>query len=283
MSQVASQRGPSAVARFARSSLPILGIWIVVGVVVMPFLWTLLTSFKSEIDAVQTPPSVLFVPTLQNYVDVIQEDFIRYLMNSIFTTGVTTLAVISISFPLAYALAVKPVSSWRDVLFFLLSTRLMPIGGVVVPIYILALSLGWLDTSVTLIVLYTGMNVPVAVWLLRAYLLEISPSILEAARIDGANTRTEMFRIALPLIGPSVAATAALVAIFTWNEFFLAVSLTSIDAGTLPVYLSGFQSNRGLFLAKLSAITVLASIPTIVIGWLAQRRLIHGFELSTER
>lgn len=266
-----------------RTTLHVVAVWIVVLVVTAPFLWTVLNSFKTELDAVQSPPTLFFVPTLQNYVDVIQADFAGYLTNSVVITLITTIATIMISFPLAFALVVKPIRGWRDVLFFLLSTRLMPIGGIVVPLYIVALTLGLLDTHVLLIVLYTGMNVPIAVWLLRAYLLEISPSVLEAARIDGAGTGTEMFRIALPMIAPSLAATAALVAIFAWNEFFLAVSLTSVDAGTLPVYLSGFQSNRGLFLAKLSAISVLASIPTIIIGWIAQRRLIHGFELGTDR
>lgn len=278
-----SRRGSAPGARLLRTGLHVVGVWIVVIVVTLPFFWTLATSFKSELDAVQSPPTLLFLPTLQNYADVIQNDFATYLTNSIVVTLITTLATILISFPLAFALAVKPITGWRDVLFFLLSTRLMPIGGVVVPLYIVALTLGLLDTHVTLIVLYTGMNVPIAVWLLRAYLLEISPSVLEAARLDGAGTATEMFRIALPMIAPSLAATAALVAIFSWNEFFLAVSLTSVDAGTLPVYLSGFQSNRGLFLAKLSAISVLASVPTIIVGWLAQRRLIHGFELGTDR
>lgn len=266
-----------------RTTLHVVAVWIVVLIVTAPFLWTVLNSFKTELDAVQSPPTLFFVPTLQNYADVIQDDFAGYLTNSVVITLITTIATIMISFPLAFALAVKPIRGWRDVLFFLLSTRLMPIGGIVVPLYIVALTLGLLDTHVLLIVLYTGMNVPIAVWLLRTYLLEISPSVLEAARIDGAGTGTEMFRIALPMIAPSLAATAALVAIFAWNEFFLAVSLTSVDAGTLPVYLSGFQSNRGLFLAKLSAISVLASIPTIIIGWIAQRRLIHGFELGTDR
>jgi sorbitol/mannitol transport system permease protein len=266
-----------------RTSLHVLGVWVVVLVVTLPFLWTVLTSFKTELDAVQSPPSLFFVPTLQNYADVIQDDFSGYLTNSVIITFITTLVTILVAFPLAFALAVKPIRGWRDTLFFLLSTRLMPIGGIVVPLYIVALALGLLDTHVLLIVLYTGMNIPIAVWLLRAYLLEISPSVLEAARLDGAGIGTEMFRIALPMIAPSLAATAALVAIFSWNEFFLAVSLTSVDAGTLPVYLSGFQSNRGLYMAKLAAISVLASIPTIIIGWLAQRQLIHGFELGTER
>ena len=264
-----------------RSWLHIAGVWVVVIIVTLPFFWTLITSFKSELDAVQSPPTLFFLPTLPTTSSL--EARSPYLTYSIIVTVVTTILVIVIAFPLAFALAVKPIRSWRDVLFFLLSTRLMPIGGIVVPLYLVALWLGVLDTHIVLIVLYTGMNVPIAVWLLRAYLLEISPSVLESARIDGAGTMTEMFKIALPMIAPSIAATAALVAIFAWNEFFLAVSLTSIDAGTLPVYLSGFQSNRGLFLAKLSAISVLASIPTIIIGWLAQRQLIHGFELGTDR
>lgn len=266
-----------------KTALAVAGMWLVVLILVAPFGWTVLNSFKTEMDAVRNPPTIQFVPTLQNYVDVIGNDLTHYLLNSIVITVITTVAVIAIAFPLAYALAVRPaLRSWRDILFFLLTSRLMPVGGIVVPLFIIALSLGVLDTRLLLIVLYTGMNLPIAVWLLRAYLLEVSPSVIEAARLDGAGSIREMVNIALPLTAPSVAATAALVSIFTWNEFFLGVSLTATDAATLPVYLSGFQSNRGLFMAKLAAITVLASVPTIIVGWLAQRRLIHGFELGSD-
>lgn len=268
--------------RIIRRILGAIGVWVAVVMMILPFVWTVATSFKSEIVAVQDPPAFIFSPTLDNYRDVLRGEFAHYLTNSVIVTAITTIAVIAIAYPLAYALAVQPIRGWRDVLFFLISTRMMPLAGVVVPLYMTARVLGLLDSRITLIVLYTAMNLPIAVWLLRSYLLEVPTTILEAARLDGASTRTEILRIALPMTLPSVAAAAALVAIFTWNEFFLAVSLTSVDAGTLPVYLSSFQSNRGLFLAKLSAITVLTAVPTILIGWLAQRRLIQGFSFGTD-
>lgn len=256
--------------------------WIAVIIFVAPFLWTLVTSFKNEYEAVQNPPSFVFLPTFENYISIFQGEFVEYFINSIVVTVVTTVIVIAVGFPLAYALAVRPIRGWRDLLFFLIATRMMPVAGVIVPLYLLAKSVGLLDSHVTLIVLYAGMNLPIAVWLLRAYLTEVPVEALEASRLDGANTWTEITRIALPMTLPSVAATAVLCAVFTWNEFFIGLSLTSFDAATLPVYLASFQSSRGLFLAGLAAITVVTAIPTIAAGWFAQRRLVQGFALSTQ-
>lgn len=269
------------VTRGLRSAVAFSATWLVVVVFITPYLWTLLTSFKSERDAATNPPKFFFTPTLDNYQHVLSGDIGHYMTNSIVITVSSTLICLLLAFPLAYALAIRPVlRSWRDILFFALATRMMPAAGVIVPIYMIAKGVGLLDTQAALIILYTTMNLPIAVWLLRTYLREVPTEVLEAARLDGAGTWVEMIRIAVPVTLPSIAATAVLCAVFAWNEFFLAVSLTAHDAGTLPVYLVGFVSSRGLFLAKLSAITVLVAIPTVVLGWLAQRRLVQGFALS---
>lgn len=267
-------------ARGVRGALAFAATWLVVIVFIAPYLWTVLTSFKTERDAATNPPKLLFTPTLDNYREVLSGDVGHYLTNSVVITVASTLLCLVLAFPLAYALAIRPIRSWRDVLFFAISTRMMPAAGVVVPIYMIAKSINLLDTQLALIILYTTMNLPIAVWLLRAYLREVPTEVLEAARLDGAGTWTEMIRIAVPITLPSIAATAVLCGVFAWNEFFLAVSLTAHDAGTLPVYLVGFVSSRGLFLAKLSAITVIVALPTVVLGWMAQRRLVQGFALS---
>lgn len=275
-------RRSKSMPRAIRASVATVLTWAIIVVFITPFLWTVITSFKTEYEAVKSPPSLVFIPTLANYADIFAGELGGYLWNSTIVTLATTAVVIAVGFPLAYALAVRPIRGGRDLLFFLIATRMMPVAGIIVPLYMLARTTGFLDSHLTLIVLYAGMNLPIAVWLLRAYLKEVPVEALEASRLDGANTWIELTRIALPMTLPSVAATAVLCGIFTWNEFFIGLSLTSFNAATVPVYLASFQSGRGLFIASLAAITVIAAIPPIIAGWFAQRRLVQGFALSTQ-
>jgi sorbitol/mannitol transport system permease protein len=166
------------------------------------------------------------------------------------------------------------------VLFFFLSTRMLPVVGAIVPIYVIARDASLLDNVWTLVVLYTAMNLPIAVWMLRSFMLEVPGEILEAARVDGADTRQELRRVLLPVIAPGIAATALICVIFAWNEFLLAVNLTSVRAQTVPVYLVGFITSEGAFWARLSAAATLAAIPVLLAGWLAQRYLVRGLTLG---
>lgn len=265
--------------RFGDISLTALA-WAAGVVMIAPFLWMVLTAFKQESDAVTSTPKLFFTPTLDQFRLALDGNFGPYFLNSLMATVSSTALVIVLALPAAYALAIRPVTKWKDVLFFFLSTRMLPIAGAIVPIYLIARDLGALDSIGTLILLYTSMNLPLAIWMIRSFMKEIPVEVLEAARVDGVNLRQEMTHVIFPMLRAGLAATALLCVIFAWNEFFLAVNLTSSQAPTVPLYLVGFISTQGLFWAKLSAASLLATLPVLVAGLLAQKQLVRGLSLG---
>ncbi len=182
--------------------------------------------------------------------------------------------------PAAYALSIRTVGKWRDALFFFISTKMLPVVAAIVPIFLAVRIVGQLDSLPALIVLYTAMNLPIAVWMMRSFLLEVPGEILEAARLDGADLRHELTEVVLPVVAPGLVATALICAIFAWNEFFFALNLTSIRAATMPVFLVGFVTSEGLYWAKLAAAATLASVPVLIAGWIAQRQLVRGLSMG---
>lgn len=254
--------------------------WILGLLAFFPFFWMVLTAFKTERDAVTLPPKLFFTPTLDQFTVAFENNFWPYFQNSLTASLVSVLLVVLLALPAAYSLAIRPIRRWKDVLFFLLSTRMLPIAGAIIPIYLISNWLHLLDQVVLLVILYTAMNLPLAVWLIRSFLVEIPKEILEAARVDGATFFQELYRVVLPMVAPGLAATALLCFIFSWNEFFLARSLTSVDAQTVPLYLVGFISTQGLFLAKLSAASLLATFPVVLAGLIAQKQLVRGLSLG---
>lgn len=245
-----------------------------------PVLWMVLTGFKREVDAASNPPAFLFAPTLDGYRQVFGRDITPYLLNSLLASGFATLLVLVLATPAAYALSMRPVSRWRDALFFFISTKMLPVVAALLPLYLVVQHLGMLDNLWTLVVLYTGMNLPLAIWMMRSFLLEVPPAVVEAAELDGASFLNVVRRVILPLVSPGLAATALICFIFSWNEFFLAVNLTATRAGTAPVFLVGFVTSEGLFLARLSAAATLVSLPVVVAGWLAQNKLVRGLSMG---
>jgi sorbitol/mannitol transport system permease protein len=266
-------------SRWSRTLLTVLA-WAVGLLMFFPVLWMVLTGFKQERDAFTSSPKFIFSPTLDQFDAVFSGGAGTALANSAWTTIASTVLVLLLAVPAAYALSMRPVEKWQDVLFFFLSTRMLPVVGAIVPIYVIARDASLLDNVWTLVVLYTAMNLPIAVWMLRSFMLEVPGEILEAARVDGADTKQELQRVLLPVIAPGIAATALICVIFAWNEFLLAVNLTSVRAQTVPVYLVGFITSEGAFWARLSAAATLAAIPVLLAGWLAQRYLVRGLTLG---
>jgi sorbitol/mannitol transport system permease protein len=265
--------------RAGRLVVPTLA-WIAAIGFFFPVFWMFLTGFKQEADAFTNPPKLLFSPTLDQYRAIFDRDFAPFLINSATATVVSTLLVLALAIPCAYGLAIKPVEKWRDVLFFFISTRFLPVVGAIVPIYVIARDTQLLDTVTALIILYTAMNMPIAVWMLRSFFLEVPRAIMEAARIDGATLRQELVRVVLPLVAPGIAATALICVIFAWNEFFFAVNLTASRAATVPVFLVGFITSEGLFWARLSAAATMACLPVLLAGWIAQKQLVRGLTMG---
>jgi sorbitol/mannitol transport system permease protein len=258
--------------------------WIVGLVYFFPVFWMVLNSFKSEQDA-NTSPKLFFHPTLDRYKDVTKSatgllSFGEAFTNSAVVVIVSTTIVLALAIPAAYALAIRPVHKWRDVLFFFISTKFLPVVAAILPVWILARNLGLLNTRNVLIILYTGLNLPLAVWMLRSFFREIPRELIEAAEIDGAGLKGQLTSIILPMAAPGIAATALLCVIFAWNEFFYAVQLNPVKGSTVPIWVTTNISTRGDFLAKLSAASVLACIPVVLAGWIAQKRMIRGLAMG---
>jgi sorbitol/mannitol transport system permease protein len=258
--------------------------WVVGLIMFFPVFWMVLNSFKQEADA-NTSPKLFFTPTLDEYRTVTESaggllSFGEAFTNSVVIVLVSTLIVLALAIPAAYALAVKPVFKWRDVLFFFISTKFLPVVAAILPIWILARNFNLLNTRLVLIILYTAINLPLAVWMLRSFFAEIPRELIEAAEIDGASLRGQLQSIILPMAAPGIAATALLCVIFAWNEFFYAVQLNAVDGSTVPIWVTTNVSTRGDFLAKLSAASVLACIPVVLAGWIAQKRMIRGLAMG---
>lgn len=245
-----------------------------------PVLWMVLTSFKQESAAASNPPTFFFTPTLDQYRAVLDAGAGSYFVNSAIATGVSTLLVVIMAVPASYALSIRPVKKTSDVLFFFISTRMLPVVAVIMPIYVIAGQLKVLDNIWTLVVLYTSMNLPIAVWMMRSFFQEVPAEVLEAAQMDGAGLLKTLWRVLMPMVAPGLAATALICVIFAWNEFFFALNLTAAKSATVPVFLVSQMTSEGLYLAQLSAASVLASLPVVLAGWVAQKQLVRGLSMG---
>ena len=242
-----------------------------------PILWMLLAGFKTEIDAITTPPLLLFQPTLENYAAVQQRaNYMKSATNSVLISGGATLLALAFAIPAAYAMAFFPTKRTRGTLLWMLSTKMLPPVGVLVPIYILFRDFGLIDTRIGLIIIYALINLPIVVWLLYTFFKEVPKEILEAGRMDGATPRQELFSLLMPLALPGAASTALLSIILCWNEAFWSLNLTTSDAAPLTAFIASFSAPEGLFWAKLSAASTMAIAPILIFGWLSQRQLVRG-------
>lgn len=245
-----------------------------------PVAWMVLTSFHQEVDAAGNPPRVLAPLTGDQYALLFGRDIVPFLLNSATASIVSTILVLLLAVPAAYALAIKPVERWTDVMFFFLSTKFLPPIAALLPIYLIVKDAGMLDNVYTLVILYTSMNLPIAVWMMRSFLAEVPKEIMEAAEVDGAGLLTVLWRVVAPIAVPGLAATALICFIFSWNEFMFAVNLTATRASTAPVFLVGFITNEGLFLARLCAAATIVSLPVVIAGFAAQDKLVRGLSLG---
>jgi polyol transport system permease protein len=269
-----------------RSTDVVMGIvaWLAALVFFFPVFWMVISSCKDEQDA-NTSPKLFFSPTLERYSDVTETNtgllsFREAFTNSFWIVTVSTVIVLVLAIPAAYALAIRPVPKWRDVLFFFISTKFLPVVAAILPIWILARDFDLLNTRPVLMILYTGMNLPLAIWMLRSFFQEIPRELIEAAEIDGAGLKGQLTSVILPIAVPGIAATALLCVIFAWNEYFYAVQLNPAGGSTIPIWVTTNISTRGNFIAKLSAASVLATLPVVLAGWLAQKRMIRGLAMG---
>jgi sorbitol/mannitol transport system permease protein len=254
--------------------------WIVGLLFALPVLWMVLTSLHSETDAATNPPSIFAPLSLEGYRTFFDAGPWPPLLNSLTASVLSTILVLLLAFPAAYALSIRPVKKWTDVLFFFLSTKMLPIVAGILPLYLFAQTVGLLDNIWWLILLYTAMNLPIAVWMLRSFLAEVPVEMLEAAAVDGASLTRTLRSVVAPVVMPGIASAALICFIFSWNELLLARVLTGTVAGTAPVFLTGFVTSQGLFLAKVCAASFVVSLPVLAAGFAAQDKLVQGLSMG---
>lgn len=270
--------------------------WVLALIGFFPVIYLVATSLKTEAAAVVLPPTFIplpgvnpsqldlppftFAPTFEQYQTVLERGFGPFFARSVIAVAGSSLLVLVLAIPCAYALAFRMIEGWRDTLFFFISTKFLPPVGIIVPIYIIMRDLQLLDNMIGLLIVYTAMNLPIAIWMLRSFFEEIPRDVIQAAQVDGANVWVEMTQIILPMVRPGLTATVFIGLIFTWNEFFFAVSLTATRAATVPMYMIGFVTSEGLFWAKLAAAGTMAMLPVVLVGWAAQRQLVRGLSLG---
>ncbi len=261
-----------------RSFATTIAAWAVGFVIFFPILLTAITSFKTELEAFSTPPSLLFFHwTTENYATVQERsDYLKHVVNSVVIAGGSTLIAMLIAIPAAWSMAFAPSRRTRDILLWILSTKMMPSVGVLVPIYLIYRDTGLLDTRTGLVFILCLGNLPIVVWMLFTYFKEIPKDILEAARMDGATIGRELVYVLAPMAVPGIASTLLLNVILAWNEAFWTLNLSTSEAAPLTVFIASYSSPEGLFWAKLSAASTLAIAPMLVLGWFSQRQLVRG-------
>jgi sorbitol/mannitol transport system permease protein len=214
---------------------------------------------------------------LESFGDVFaRSNYFLFVRNSILVSFLSTLLCFILAIPSAYRMAFYPTQKSQSTMLWMLSTKMLPAVGVLIPIYIIWQKLGLLDSVPGLIIIYTLINLPIAVWMAYTYFMEVPKGILEAARIDGADVWKELWYLLRPMTMPGLASTALLLIILSWNEAFWSINLTSANAAPLPVFIASYSSPEGLFWAKLSAASFLAVAPIMILGWLTQKQLVRG-------
>jgi sorbitol/mannitol transport system permease protein len=258
-----------------RRGVPGVFAWLIALLLFFPIFWMAITAFKTEQQAYQA--SLLFVPTLDSFREVFaRSNYFAFAWNSVLISAGVTVICLAFAVPAAYAMAFFPTARTQKVLLWMLSTKMMPSVGVLVPIYLLWKNAGLLDTVSGLVIVYTLINLPIAVWMAFTYFNEIPKDILEAGRIDGASTWQEIVYLLMPMALPGLASTALLLVILSWNEAFWSINLSSSNAAPLTVFIASYSSPEGLFWAKLSAASLLAVAPILIVGWLSQKQLVRG-------
>ncbi len=244
-----------------------------------PILWIVVLSFKTEENAIRAPLEVLFSSgwTMDSFSAVqARSDYFKHFSNSVIIAVGSTVLGLIIAIPAAWSMAFVPSKHTKNVLMWMLSTKMLPPVGVLVPIYLLFRDFNLLDTRIGLTVVLMLINLPIIIWMLYTYFKEIPGEILEASRMDGATLREEIIYVLTPMAIPGMASTVLLNIILAWNEAFWTINLTAANAAPLTAFITSYSSPEGLFYAKLSAASVMAIAPILIMGWFSQKQLVRG-------
>ncbi len=269
----ASKKGgrPTPWVHYVQNAVVYLAVVVIFG----PIFWLILTSFKTDAAAYTLPPQILFTPTLEQYTSALQSFWAPF-FNSLFIVGVSTLICLLLGIPAAFALSYFHNPRNESIVFWFITTKALPLAAVLTPLFVIFRSLRLLDTPWALIIVFTGMNTPIVVWMMYQFMKDLPRGIMEAAQVDGVSLFQMLFRIIIPLTRAGIASTAMLCVIFSWNEFLFSVSFTAIEWQPLSVAVAAQQTARGQFWAQLSAFTTLAILVPVIVGWLTQKQLVRG-------
>jgi sorbitol/mannitol transport system permease protein len=261
-----------------RKLVTTLAAWFVALLIFFPVLWMILTSLKTEASAVASPPQLLSADwTLANYAEVwARSDYPRFFWNSVVISVGSTLLGLAVAIPAAWSMAFVPGPRTKDLLMWMLSTKMMPAVAVLIPLYLIFQRIGLFDTRIGLVLALMLINLPIIVWMLYTYFKEIPGEILEAARMDGASLWNEILYVLTPMAVPGIASTMLLNVILAWNEAFWTITLTTTRAAPLSAFIASFSAPQGLFYAKLSAASTMAIAPILIMGWFSQKQLVRG-------
>ena len=251
----------------------------IAGIMFFPIIWIIILSLKTENDAIRAPLEILFSAdwTLESFSTVqARSDYLKHFLNSVVISFGSTVLGLLVAIPAAWSMAFVPAKQTKNILMWMLSTKMLPPVGVLVPIYLIFRDFNLLDTRIGLTIVLTLLNLPIIVWMLYTYFKEIPPEILEAARMDGAGLKAEILHVLLPMAMPGIASTILLNVILAWNEAFWTINLSAANAAPLTVFIASYSSPEGLFYAKLSAASVMAIAPILILGWFSQKQLVRG-------
>ena len=251
----------------------------IAGIMFFPIIWIIILSLKTENDAIRAPLEILFSAdwTLESFSTVqARSDYLKHFLNSVVISFGSTLLGLLVAIPAAWSMAFVPGKQTKNILMWMLSTKMLPPVGVLVPIYLIFRDFNLLDTRIGLTIVLSLLNLPIIVWMLYTYFKEIPSEILEAARMDGAGLKAEILHVLLPMAMPGIASTILLNVILAWNEAFWTINLSAANAAPLTVFIASYSSPEGLFYAKLSAASVMAIAPILILGWFSQKQLVRG-------
>lgn len=249
---------------------------IVLIVLLLPFLWLLQMSFKSNDAILQFPPPLFFKPTLEHYASLLHGTFAASFVNSLLSASLSTLLALLFGTPAAYALSRWTGQGKHALGFAILVTRMAPPIAFTIPFFLVYRWIGLLDTVTGLVLVYTSFNLPLVIWMMQPFFETVPRSLEEAALVDGARMRTVFLEIVLPMAAPGIAATAILCFLYAWNDFFFALILTRTNARTAPVAVVNFMNYEGWEWGKIAAGGSLVMAPVLVFSLAVRRYLVSG-------
>lgn len=260
----------------------------VIFISLFPPVWMFLTSFKRGTDTLAYPPKIFFEPTLENFRELFSFTgryeghymFKLYLPNSLIISILSTLFTLIVSTLAAFSIARFNFPGRRIIMFGIICTRMFAPIAMVIPLFILVNKVGMLDTIKALIITYTGINIPFAIWMLKGFIDEIPETLEDAAMVDGCSKFTALIKVTLPLIAPGVAAVGIFTFLLCWNDFQLAFFLVARNAKTLPLQALAFLTESGIYWGPMSAYGSLIIIPAISFSYICQKYITRGLTMG---